>query len=88
MKKIISLILVLGLHSLNSQNGSFSKKIKRTIETETYSVKYSDGKMHIFTSEVNEIEYNIKEQKLKATRKIYHNGKPYQSSKTTFFYND
>ena len=87
MNKIISFILVLILYPGYSQNSS-NKNFKKTIETETYGVKYSDGKMHIFTSEINEIKYNIKGQELEAIRKTYYNRKPYQTSKTTFFYND
>lgn len=88
MNKIIRLVLVLIIYSGYSQNSPTNKKFKKTIETETYGVKYSDGKMHIFTSEIIETKYDNAGQEIEAITKTFYNQKPYQTSKITYFYND
>ncbi|WP_396602227.1 hypothetical protein [Algibacter sp. R77976] len=71
-----------------SQSKSSNSNFKKIIETTTYNVTYSDGKTHVFTSEINEYNYNIDGQKLFSVRKTFHNREPYKTVKTTFFYNE
>lgn len=70
-----------------SQNNSSNSKIKKIIETQTYEVTSSDNKRYVYTSEINEYNYNIKGQEISNLAKTYYNKKPYRTTQTNYFYN-
>ena len=87
MKKLLFYFYLISCLS-NGQNNDSNKNFKKIIETETYGVMYSDGKKHIFTSEINEYNYDTLGREMFSIRKTFYNRKPYNTIRTNFFYRD